>query len=410
VDCAADCLEIVSLLMKSVVKSTAWHLITSEYPPQIGGVSDYTYLVAGGLAATGDEVHVWCPQSTQETPSLQGVTVHRELGQFHGNDLRHAGEMLNQFPSPRHLLVQWVPHGYGYNSMNFQFCLWLWKRAAHARDRIDLMVHEPCLPFGKGSLKQNGVAAVHRLMTIVLLNAARHVWMSIPAWATRLRPYSLGRALPFTWLPVTSNIAVVDDPDAVRIIRARYVPDGQHLLGHFGTYDRNITELLLQYLPLFLLARADRVVLLLGRGSEAMRERLLREQPDVAERVHATGTLAATDLSLHLKACDLMLQPYIDGVSSRRTSVMVALSHGLPIVTTSGRLTESLWTESGAVAIAPVGDTLGIVNLIERLLQDPTERARLGNTARALYQEKFDLRHTIEALQDAKRNDREQCV
>ncbi|PYS33874.1 MAG: hypothetical protein DMF75_08065, partial [Acidobacteria bacterium] len=76
----------------------------------------------------------------------------------------------------------------------------------------------------------------------------------------------------------------------------------------------------------------------------------------------------------------------------------------------SGRLTESLWTESGAVAIAPVGNTLEIVNRIERLLEDPTERARLGNAAKALYQEKFDLRHTIEALQDAKRNDREQCV
>ena len=396
---------------------TTWHLVTCEYPPQAGGVSDYTQLVARALSSAGDEVHVWCPPANgatgepeRETENPAPLFVHREMGRFSISNLCRLNNCLDQFASPRRLLVQWVPHGYGFHSMNLPFCLWLWQRAVRRRDIVELMVHEPCLPFGKGSLKQNGVAAVHRLMTIVLLNAARHVWMSIPAWATRLRPYSLGRALPFTWLPVTSNIAVVDDPDAVRIIRARYVPDGQHLLGHFGTYDRNITELLLQYLPLFLLARADRVVLLLGRGSEAMRERLLREQPDVAERVHATGTLAATDLSLHLKACDLMLQPYIDGVSSRRTSVMVALSHGLPIVTTSGRLTESLWTESGAVAIAPVGNTLEIVNRIERLLEDPTERARLGNTARALYQEKFDLRHTIEALQDAKRNDREQCV
>src|SRR5437660_9003777 len=228
------------------MNSLPWHLVTCEYPPQVGGVSDYSQLVARGLASAGYEVHVWCPQlkgdAETEINDQIDVFVHRELGSFSVADLRRVSGLFDRFDSPRRLLVQWVPHGYGYNSMNFQFCLWLWKRAAHARDRIDLMVHEPCLPFGKGSLKQNGVAAVHRLMTIVLLNAARHVWMSIPAWATRLRPYSLGRALPFTWLPVTSNIAVVDDPDAVRIIRARYVPDGQHLLGHFGTYDRNISR------------------------------------------------------------------------------------------------------------------------------------------------------------------------
>jgi len=377
-----------------------WHLITSEYPPQIGGVSDYTYLVAGGLAATGDEVHVWCPQSTQETPSLQGVTVHRELGQFHGNDLRHAGEMLNQFPSPRHLLVQWVPHGYGYNSMNFQFCLWLWKRAARARDRIDLMVHEPCLPFGKGSLKQNGVAAVHRLMTIVLLNAARHVWMSIPAWAARLRPYSLGRALPFTWLPVPSSVPIVHDPLGVRVVRQRYAPGKQQIVGHFGTCDRNISKLLLQSIPTLLHTMADCVALFLGHGSETVRDELIQRYPDLTDRVHATGSLTTADLSQHISACDVMLQPYIDGVSSRRTSVMAALSHGLPIVTAKGALTESIWTESHAVALVTADDVEALIETTKSLLANASARSELGEAARDLYETRFDLSHVVEALRN----------
>ena len=40
---------------------TRWHLVTSEYPPDIGGVSDYTAQLARALAGAGDEVHVWCP-------------------------------------------------------------------------------------------------------------------------------------------------------------------------------------------------------------------------------------------------------------------------------------------------------------------------------------------------------------
>ena len=40
---------------------TRWAILTGEYPPQAGGVSDYTRLVAEGLAAVGDEVAVYAP-------------------------------------------------------------------------------------------------------------------------------------------------------------------------------------------------------------------------------------------------------------------------------------------------------------------------------------------------------------
>ena len=43
---------------------TTWHIITGEYPPNPGGVADYTQLVALGLAAHGDSVHVWAPRGS----------------------------------------------------------------------------------------------------------------------------------------------------------------------------------------------------------------------------------------------------------------------------------------------------------------------------------------------------------
>ena len=39
----------------------AWHLLTGEYPPSSGGVSDYTRALACELARRGLDVHVWCP-------------------------------------------------------------------------------------------------------------------------------------------------------------------------------------------------------------------------------------------------------------------------------------------------------------------------------------------------------------
>src|SRR6202008_3297942 len=96
----------------------AWHVITCEYPPQSGGVSDYTYLAAKGLASHGDEVHVWCPTAGERAPEAPGVEVSQVLGRFSIFDLKNLGRNLDAFPGPRRLLVQWVPHGFGYKSLN----------------------------------------------------------------------------------------------------------------------------------------------------------------------------------------------------------------------------------------------------------------------------------------------------
>src|SRR5882762_4234650 len=115
-----------------------WHLITSEYPLQNGGVSDYTFNVAAGLAAEGDKVHVWCPPANGLMPNTKGVVVHRELNRLTPLDLLRVGKMLSEFSSPRRLLVQWVPHGFGYRAMNLPFCLWLWSRARRHQDKVEV--------------------------------------------------------------------------------------------------------------------------------------------------------------------------------------------------------------------------------------------------------------------------------
>lgn len=378
-----------------------WHLITCEYPPQPGGVSDYTYHVASGLAAAGDAVDVWCPSSDGEPPSAPGVVVHRELGHIVPADLRRVGKMLNQFAAPRRLLVQWVPHGYGYQSMNLAFCLWLWRRAAFNHDHVDIMVHEPYLAFGEGTWRQSAAAAVHRVMTGILLNAARRVWVSIPAWEKSWSPYALGRRVPFAWLPVPSNIPVVNDPAGVRGVRDRYAPAGNLIVGHFGTYGRLVKELLMSLLPVFLRSDTNHVLLLLGRGGEALRDELVRGDLALAQRIRATGSLDPVDLSKHLSACDVMIQPYPDGVCSRRGSVMASIAHGLPTVTNAGRFTEPVWETSKAVALAPAGDTAALLYLTREMLRDPAARSRLSAAAKALYQEYFSVLNTVAALRRA---------
>jgi glycosyltransferase involved in cell wall biosynthesis len=375
-----------------------WHLITSEYPPMPGGVSDYSQTLAKCLAMSGDTVHVWCPLSEAEIEDVENVLVHRELGEIAPWDLHRCNRMLDKFPAPRRLLVQWVPHGYRYHSMNIPFALWVWQRAALHGDAVELMVHEPFLVFGE-SLKQHMAATVQRIMIMVLLHAARQVWVAIPAWEALCRRYAFGRHARFRWLPVPSNIAFVKDPKGITAIRRHYSNGQSRLLGYFGTYDRLRNKMLMAILPR-LLENPEIAFLLIGRGSDLMRTAFLESYSTFGSRLHATGSLENADVSRHISACDLMMQPYPDGVSSRRTSVMAALSHGRPTVTTTGPLTEPLWKESGAVALAPGIDVDGIVECTQRLLLNHTERARLSAAAEWFYLKHFDAVVTVGMLRD----------
>ena len=372
-----------------------WHIITCEYPPQVGGVSDYTALLSQALRDEGQPVHVWAPGS--EETSSNGSHVHRVLGNFDSASLARADELLDQYPSPRTLLVQWVPHGYGRRSMNIGFCRWLAKRVRHRGDLLQLMVHEPFLEFR--GIRQSAAAGVHRWMVWTLLHAAERVWLSIPAWASKLRMYAPAK-LRMDWLPIPSSIPRIATPESTRAVREK-LGNPPLLLGHLGTYSPVIREMLEPTIVELLRSNTELSFVMLGSGGREVRSALLARAPDLSSRLLATGYLPSGELSPHLAACDLLIQPYPDGASSRRSSLMAGISHGVPVVTTSGHLSESLWSESGAVAIAPAGDQSAFVNAAQRLIKSPEERARLGAAGSRLYQQKFDWPLVVAALTDA---------
>jgi hypothetical protein len=53
------------------------------------------------------------------------------------------------------------------------------------------------------------------------------------------------------------------------------------------------------------------------------------------------------------------------------------------------------------VALAPTGDVNTFVRLVSELCIDENKRTRMGDSARKLYQERFDISHTIAAFQQA---------
>ena len=373
------------------------HIITPEYPPEHGGVGDYTRGVARGLADAGDEVHVWCKTGGRGEPGDR-FSVHPDFGRFSTRDLKHVGAALDRFQGPRRLIVQWVPHGFGYRAMNLRFCLWLWQRASMG-DAVELMVHEPYLAW-KGTWRQAGAAAVHRVMTVVLLRAAQRVWVSIPAWEPMLKPYALGRAIPFGWLPIPSSLREADAA-AVAAVRALDKEDGRSVAGHLGTYSSLIAPLLSDVMVELLRQPEAPRVMLLGTGSQQFARAFLAQRPEWTASVRASGTLSDRDLAAHIAACHVMIQPYPDGISSRRTTAMAALALGVPVITNTGALSESIWRESGAVRLTEAGDSRGMAAQAIDVLNHPETRGALRERGRALYALMFDVSRTIRALHGA---------
>ena len=131
---------------------------------------------------------------------------------------------------------------------------------------------------------------------------------------------------------------------------------GGQIVGHLGSYGDAATRALSASLPDILERSPDSTLVLLGQHGDGFGRHLAGTHPRLAPRIHVTGQLSARALAEHVGACDLLVQPYPDGISSRRTSAMAGLALGVPVVTTRGRLTEPLWAETGCVALVSVDE------------------------------------------------------
>jgi glycosyltransferase involved in cell wall biosynthesis len=298
-------------------------------------------------------------------------------------------------PAPRRLFVQWVPHGYGWRSLNMLFAAWLACRALLRRDELHVMVHEPFLQLS-WSPRTLAAGLVHRLMLLVACAGASRVWVSIAKWGHEVRPY-VPRRVPIACLPIPAP-AIGNMPANGRDTRRRELfPNGEPVVGHFGTFSTLVTSLLAPALDV-VLQRSTAKVLLIGRGSSLFRSQLLESHPEMANRIVATGTLESDDIAAHVRACDVMVQPYPDGISARRTSSLALLRAGLPVVSNVGWLTEPFWQTAAAVTLTDNPDGARVGEVAVDLLADRVRREALSARAQELYNQRFDAKHAIAPL------------
>jgi glycosyltransferase involved in cell wall biosynthesis len=359
-----------------------WHIITGEYPPDLGGVSDYTYQISQEFAKNGERVHVWAPASHLGAVQ-EAAEVHALPGSFGWRWLRALDRELGSFAGPRNILIQYVPHMYGWKSMNLAFCWWISRQRKH---NVCVMFHEVAFPFRSGQpFRHRVLAIVHRLMARIVLRSVRHSFTSTDPYLTLLQELGNGDT-PISMLRICSNIPQESYHAAPPDARTKDGLNGLFTIGIFSNFDAGIREVLAPVIGC-VLENSEIGVLLLGPG-EAFRQSLAGQYPQAVDRIGSTGRLHVTEIGEQMRRCDALLQLYPDGASAARGTLIGALASGVPVVTTAGPTTDRLLLESGAM-LFPDGSPQSIRDAMEILRENPALAEEFGVRGQRLYKESF---------------------
>ncbi|RIK20828.1 MAG: hypothetical protein DCC52_14410, partial [Chloroflexi bacterium] len=246
--------------------------------------------------------------------------------------------------------------------------------------------------------------------TFQLARGADAVIATNEADYARLRAQVRGLGKWLTLIPIGSNITPSAIPPQITREKLRErlgVREDETLLVYFGflneskgaetliraLYDLPKTKLL--FLGGQTGASDATNVAYLNQVKEAIRARHLEA------RVIWTDYLPAEAVSAHFYASDICVLPYRDGASFRRGSIMAALAHGMPIVTTlpqvspepelktraekmdAARLPKLPVLRDGENALlVPPDDASAIIIAVTRIATSPGLAAQLSSNAR----------------------------
>ncbi|MCL6647229.1 MAG: glycosyltransferase family 4 protein [Chloroflexi bacterium] len=353
-------------------------LVTGEYPPLVGGISDYTAGLAAALSTRGHRVT---------------VVTDRRVGARAGV-YPAPGWGVRQLPALVRLIRQLAPTVVHIQYQAAAFALrgaihmlpWLLRPLPSVVTFHD--TREPYLFPKAGRLR--------RWANVMLARGCRRVIVSNLEDGATLHEYGQPR---LTVVPLGPTVPVREVSPAERQatrVRLGATPD-DFLIGHFGLMGatKGVETLLAAVARL---PQARLVLLGAAEGASdplnsvaARRVELAIAAAGLSERVHWSGPLPREEVPALLAACDVIALPYQDGASYRRTTLIAALANGCAVVTTE--------PPAGSRALAPADGLPPLRHGVELLLvpsaradalaealallqADPRRRAALGTAAR----------------------------
>lgn len=389
-------------------------LLTAEYPPQPGGVGDYTRRLALVLAERGHQVAVITgnadgrmqvvpvePPDT-DAPLDPKPTDRSPVSLWSWRCWSNVIAALDVC-RPDILHIQYQTGAYGMQPA-INLLPWRLQRLAH-RPAVVVTFHdllEPYLFPKAGPLR--------RWVTLRLARDADAVIVTNREDAGQLAQLVQRRGARFSpsiphvpiTIPIGSNIPVHPPPGYERArwrAQLGIVPD-ERLIAYFGLLSRSkgvdvlldALELLRRDTPMKLPPR----LILIGGAATAPQDREYAAEIaahiarlGLGDRVIQTGQVDAQTVSAHLLAADCVALPFRDGASFRRGSLLAAVTHGTPVVTTYP-VTQPAYSQRSPlvdgehVLLVPAGDSRALATALRRVLDDAELQIQLSRQAHAL--------------------------
>lgn len=363
-------------------------ILCPDFPPDRSALADHTAALAAHLAPEA-EVTVITSRHDGVAHGTAGVRVIRCVRSWTVSGMNRARQVLCKI-QPDWLIIQYVPHMYGRAGINLALPLLLWRWRLDGY-RIFLLVHELYLAWSPRP-KRMIAGLIQRLMLTMCIAAACRVGVSTQVWQEKLQRLFPLWLSHFHHLPSPSNIplATVSGAQQAAAREQLGLASDSFVVGLFGTlHDSLLLSYALESLSA-LQARGHRAQLLyVGPARDELASSLDGSEHGLNQQVICTGYAEPAQVSHYLSLMDVLLLPLVDGVSSRRSSLMAALSHRLPVVTTSGPGTDPLLADSAAVLLSPVADRQAFVANVCALATDKAWRRQLAEAGEKLYRDHF---------------------
>ena len=350
------------------------------------GVGDFSWLLAQELSKE-NTVTLIVPKvdgaaDCAKTGRVSIYSVSHGWGIETSKEVFHLVRRLN----PDVILVHFVPQLYGWKGAK-PFLALLLLALRRRGYRIVTVAHEFSAPFGP-SPKLIMLASVHRLLLRAILSASNRIVLTTEFSLDLFRRRFPRRQADFRRIPVASTVpvAAVDEARRGELRRKLGIAADEIVISTFGSVIGLSVPLFEKLFRWFTHEGVPFRILVIGKAGEQLREKLAHD-PVTVERIVATGPLGSVAVSEYLSVSDLYVAFYPDGASTRRTSLMIGLAHGIPVVSNSGALTDPRLASSGALHLLNGLMLEDETRVLRQLCKSPELRSRLGKQARVFYEE-----------------------
>lgn len=356
-------------------------ILSPNYPPnrEPCGIGDFTKMLVPELVRVGVEILVLTSEDYSGPESSDGAKVIRVARNWDLASLRRISKVVRD-ENIEALLVQYAPDLYSFSSRWIHFLPIVMKLLA------------PGVPAALSMHTVGGPTFVSKAGAGIMLAASSAI-LSTNEEVT----YLIGKYMPWRlkrlWeVPIGANI----EPSGGREAARRKVCEAQNLSGegiilaHFGFYyPGKGAEQILEAAGRWKEAGRDfRLFMIGGRRNDdggfypELQER--GRQLGLGDSVVWTGYVASEEVTEILLAADLFLAPFEGGISSRRGSLMAAIVHGLPVVSTPPKIATRYFRAGENFAQVPFGDAAALADEVSSLMDDPERRGLLREGSEVL--------------------------